>query len=275
MDPGCGVRIAHKPQVSVAAQTARMHATRSTAVRRTGQARAQAVARRLGVGLRDARQVAGMTQAALGSRVGVSQPEVSRLEAGRGWGTGLDTWAACAAACGFELAAFLQRAPGADLPRDIDHLRRQSLVVREATPGGWHPLPEALLPDGTPHPRSVDVHLTRERRREVALIEVWDLIVDGGAAMRGLERKVHAVSERLGLGWNVQGLLLVRGTRRNRGLVRDLAPLFAARYPASSDAWLRALRDPDAALPNAGGLAWTDVPGERLLAARLRPTAVP
>lgn len=252
-----------------------MHATRSTAIQRDGRARAEAVARRLGVGLREARQAAGLTQAAVGARAGVSQPEVSRLESGRGWDAGIATWAACAAACGFELAAFLQRASGATLPRDIEHLRRQNLVVRIATPGGWDPLPEALLPDGTLHPRSIDVHLARSRRREVALIEVWDLIVDGGAAMRGLEFKVHAVRERLGPGWNVQGLLLVRGTRRNRSLVRDLAPLFAARYPASSDAWLRALRDPTAPLPRAGGLAWTDVAGERLLAARIRPTAPP
>ena len=52
--------------------------------------------------------------------------------------------------------------------------------------------------------------------------------------------------------------------------MRSLAPLFAARYPASSDAWLRALRDPDAPLPPAGGFAWTDVAGTRLIAARPR-----
>ena len=88
--------------------------------------------------------------------------------------------------------------------------------------------------------------------------------------MRGLEGKVQTVRERLGPAWNVQGLLLVRGTRRNRDLVGDLAPLFAARYPASSDAWLRALRNPEAPLPTEGGLAWTDVAGTRLIAARLR-----
>lgn len=86
--------------------------------------------------------------------------------------------------------------------------------------------------------------------------------------MRGLEGKVAAVRERLGSGWNVQGLLLVRGTHRNRRLVADLRSLFAARYPASSDAWLRSLTDPDAPLPDAGALAWTDVAGTRLIAAR-------
>jgi transcriptional regulator with XRE-family HTH domain len=223
----------------------------------------------VGHGLRDARLAAGLTQRRLAERSGVSQPEISRLEAGRGWDAGIDTWARCAAGAGTQLAAFLEHAAGADLPRDIEHLRRQNLVVVESTPGGWHPLPEALLLDGTPHPRSIDVHLARARRKEVAVVEIWDLILDGGAAMRGLEGKVLAVRERLGPECNVQGLLVVRGTRRNRGLVRGLAPLFAARYPASSDAWLRALRDPDAALPSAGALAWTDVRGTRLVAARL------
>jgi transcriptional regulator with XRE-family HTH domain len=237
---------------------------------REATARAEYLSRRLGTALRDGRQAAGLTQRALASLVGLSQQEVSRLETGRGSPTGLDTWAKLATTVGLQLAAFLERAPGADLPRDIEHLRRQNLVVLESTPGGWHPRPEALLPDGTPHPRSIDVHLVRERRREAAIVEIWDLILDGGAAMRGLEGKVQTVRERLGPAWNVQGLLLVRGTRRNRNLLRSLAPLFAARYPASSDAWLRALRHPDAPLPTEGGLAWTDVAGRRLIAARPR-----
>jgi hypothetical protein len=88
--------------------------------------------------------------------------------------------------------------------------------------------------------------------------------------MRGLEGKVQTLRERLGPAWNVQGLLLVRGTRRNRDLVRELTPLFAARYPGSSDAWLRAFRDPEMPLPTAGGLAWTDVRGDHLIPSRLR-----
>jgi transcriptional regulator with XRE-family HTH domain len=246
-----------------------MKPARSTPSMRIGRDRAEALAKRLGNGLRDARQRAGMSQRRLAARAGLSQPEISRLETGRGSDAGLDTWAACAAAVGSQLAAFLEQASGADLPRDIEHLRRQNLVVREAAPGGWDSLPEALLPDGTTHPRSIDVHLVRARRREAAIVEIWDLILDGGAAMRGLEGKVVTVRDRLGPLWNVQGLLLVRGTQRNRRLVGELRPLFNARYPASSAAWLRALTVPEAPLPDAGGLAWTDVAGTRLVAARL------
>ena len=101
------------------------------------------------------------------------------------------------------------------------------------------------------------------------MIEIWDLLLDGGEAMRGLASKVEALRERLGTAWSVQGLLVVRGTHRNRALVRQLRPLFAARYPASSHDWLTALTDLSSPMPNAGGFAWTDVGGTRLVAARL------
>jgi transcriptional regulator with XRE-family HTH domain len=261
-----------KAHVSVSSDDPRMAVTPpgpSRRRRREAAARAAYLARRLGTGLRDARLAIGATQRELGASVGLSQQEISRLELGRGTDAGLDTWAACAASVGLRLASFLERAPGADLPRDMEHLRRQNLVIQGSTPGEWRSLPEALLPDGTPHPRSIDVYLVRERRREVAIVEVWDLILDGGAAMRGLEGKVATVRERLGADWNVQGLLLIRGTQRNRRLVAELRPLFAARYPALSSAWLRALMDPQSPLPKAGALAWTDVAGTRLIAARL------
>ena len=101
------------------------------------------------------------------------------------------------------------------------------------------------------------------------MIEVWDLLLDGGAAMRGLEAKVLATRERLGPDWRVEGLLVVRATSRNRRLIGGLGSLFAARYPASSRAWLRALNTADAPMPTAAGLAWTDVPGSRIFATRL------
>jgi hypothetical protein len=47
----------------------------------------------------------------------------------------------------------------------------------------------------------------------------------------------------------------------------------AARYPASSAAWLRALADPGTPMPHGPGLAWTDVKGDRLMAARLATAA--
>jgi transcriptional regulator with XRE-family HTH domain len=239
---------------------------RVTRQQQLGRARAADIALRLGRALRDQRQATGLHQADVARRAGVSQPEIARLEAGRGGNAGIDTWAVCAAAVGLQLAGFFERAPGADLPRDLQHLRRQDLLVRVSTPGGWSPDPEAVLPDDGPRPRSIDVLLLREVRREAAVVEIWDLLLDGGAAMRGLAAKVHATRVRLGEGWRVHGLLVIRGTRRNRRLVAAFASLFAARFPGSSERWLAALRDPDFALPDADGLAWTDVEGMRLIA---------
>jgi transcriptional regulator with XRE-family HTH domain len=243
---------------------------RATGFVMAGRARAAYSAKRLGTGLRDGRIAAGLLQREVAARAGVSQPEVAKLEGGHGSDTGIDTWAACGAAVGLQLAAFFEAAPGADVPRDIEHLRRQNLVIATAAGGGWLAEPEAALPSDGPRPRSIDVLLTRAACREAAVVEVWDLLLDGGAAMRGLEAKVLATRDRLGPEWRVQGLLVVRGTQRNRTLIGGLAALFAARYPASSHAWLRAMRERDAPMPAADGLIWTDVKGERLVPTRMR-----
>jgi hypothetical protein len=203
----------------------------------------------------------------------VSQPEIVKLERGNGANTGVDTWAAAGAAVGLQFAAFFEDAPGADLPRDLEHLKRQNLVVATAARGGWQAEPEAALSGEGRRPRSIDVLLSRAIRREAAVVEVWYLLLDGGVAMRGLEAKVLSIRERLGAGWHVEGLLVVRGTSRNRRLIGGLGALFAARYPASSHLWLASLRDTNVPLPNAAGLVWTDVRGERLIPSRLRTAA--
>jgi transcriptional regulator with XRE-family HTH domain len=244
--------------------------TRATSSEMAGRARAAYVAKRLGIGLRDGRIAAGLPQREVAARAGVSQPEIAKLEGGRGSDTGIDTWAACGAAVGLQLAAFFEAAPGADAPRDIEHLKRQNLVIATAAGGGWRAEPESALAGDGPRPRSIDVLLTRAARREAAVVEVWDLVLDGGQVMRSLEAKVLATRERLGPEWQVEGLLVVRGTQRNRRLIGGLSALFTARYPASSRAWLRALGERGVPMPDGGGLAWTDVKGEHLLPSRLR-----
>jgi transcriptional regulator with XRE-family HTH domain len=244
--------------------------SRATGLEMMGRARAAYVAKRLGIGLREGRIATGLPQREVAARAGVSQPEIAKLEGGHGSDTGVDTWAACGAAVGLRLAAFFEASPGADVPRDFEHPKRQNLVIATSAGGGWRAEPEAALPGDGPRPRSIDVLLTRAARREAAVVEVWDLVLDGGQVMRSLEAKVLATRERLGADWHVEGLLVVRGTQRNRRLIGDLRALFAARYPASSHAWLRALVEPVAPMPDAGGLAWTDVKGEHLLPSRLR-----
>ena len=197
----------------------------------------------------------------------MSQGFWSRLERGETIAPSLETLAACAAAVDAELAAFLQARPGADLPRDIAHLRGQAAIVREAAPGGWIAGVEIPIDPDARRSRSIDVALERPPRREIAVVELVDLVADAGADMRGLSDKVAAV-RRARPGDRVAGLLAVRATRRNRALITELAPVIDARFPALSAAWLHALHDPAAPMPPHDGLVWARVSGEGLFARR-------
>ena len=98
-----------------------------------GRGRADAVAVRLGVGLRDARIAAAMTQAEAADRARISQARWSELERGLGANAPIEVWALVAAAVGVQLAAFLEQVSGAGLPRDMEHLRRQSAVIAQGS----------------------------------------------------------------------------------------------------------------------------------------------
>lgn len=249
-----------------------MTARRASAAERRARSRAEYVARRIGTAFREARLAQGLRQIDVAIAAGITQPFYSRIERGLELGVAFLTLMACASALNVQLAAFVEALPGASLPRDIEHLRRQSVLVTIAAGGSWHAAPEALLPNDGPRPRSIDVLLTRTATREAAVVEIWDLLLDGGEAMRGLDTKVLATRARLGPDWHVQGLLLLRRTSRNRALIRDLAPLIAARFPAPSGAWLRAIANPTAPMPDEPGFAWTSVGGDRLIAARMPKT---
>jgi len=233
-----------------------------------GRSRAARVAVRLGHGLKDARMRSGRTQRQCSEIARISQPRWSGLERGQGAGAPLETWAIAAAAVGQELAAFLDQASGADLPRDMEHLRRQSALVERAARGGWAVAPEMRVVAGASG-RVIDALLTRAATREAAVFEVWDLLLDVGAAFRSFDEKLAAVRAQLP-GWTVSGAWILRGTRRNRSLVSELAPLFGARFPAAGGDWLRALDSPTAAMPKQPALLWTDAAGATLGEARIR-----
>ncbi len=250
---------------------------RTSPAAHTGRARAAVLSVRLGVALREARLAGGLTQRQLAIRGGLSQARVSEIERGAGSAVGLETWCVLAAAAGESLVAFLEHAPGADRPRDIEHVRRQSALVDIARGGGWTALPELALDHGAIRSRSVDVALLRRQRREAVVVEVWDWFDDVGAALRGLDGKVAALDLRLTGDsgpsperdrWRSRGVFVVRETRRNRALVDELRPLFAARFPGSSVGWLRSITEAGHAMPSGDGLLWSDANG-RLIASRL------
>jgi transcriptional regulator with XRE-family HTH domain len=251
-------------------------ATRTGSHARRGRLRADTLANRLATAIREGRLIEGVTQLEAANRGGISQPRWSELERGLGAGASIETWSIAAAAVGSQLAAFLEGAPGAERPRDIEHARRQSALIEFAASGGWRALPE-LAVDPAVRSRSIDVALVRELRREAAPFEIWDWFDDIGASFRGLDAKTHLLGERLkrdpqmvsDQSWRIAGCFVVRDTARNRRLVAELRPLFVARFPGSSSAWLHALRDPAAPMPGEDALLWSDR-GGRVSGSHLR-----
>ncbi len=231
-----------------------------------GRLRASEVATRLGIALREARLAGSITQAQAASRVRISQVRWSELERGLAPNAPLETWALAATAVGRELVAFLDRGSGASLPRDIEHLRRQSAIVERARAGGWVAAAEMPVMRGDVG-RVIDVLLARQARREAIVVEVWDLLLDVGAAFRSFDEKIAAVGA-LRPGWTVSGAWVLRGTRRNRAVVAELRPLFGARFGADGGATLRAFTDAGASPPREHALLWTAVGDTALTAWR-------
>jgi len=246
------------------------HRRRAGSARIDGRRRASSVVRRIGVGLLESRVASRLTQAEAAARAGISQSFWSRLERGLVVSVSIETLASCAAAVGVQLAAFIEARPGADLPRDIEHLRRQELVIGAASAGGWTARPEVAIDPTADRSRSIDVLLSRDHGRERVVVEVVDLLADGGAALRGLSDKVATVRRSSAPEARVSGLLVLRATARNRATTHELAAVFATRFPASSSDWLRALESPTAPMPAADGLIWSSVDGSRLMAVRAR-----
>ena len=249
----------------------RSRRTRAGRARLLGRRRGSAVAERLGAALRSGRLRAGLTQAALGTEVGVTQGWVSEAEHGLGASGSIETWAALAAGIGLQLAAFFELAPGASPPRDLQHLRRQQIVIDVARRGGWQGRPEFGIQAADGSQRFIDVLLERSTpTAEILVVEVVDLLVDLGEDMRGLERKVVAVRS-LFPGRRVAGLLIIRATNRNRSLVREFGSLLASRFTWGPQ-WLRALGDV-APLPAGDGVLWSASQTGALSAMRLAAPA--
>jgi len=119
-----------------------------------------------------------------------------------------------------------------------EHLKRQQLVVELAGRGGWSAVAEQAIDRGWIRSRSIDVRLDRAARREIAVVEVVDLFDDVAEAWRGFDAKIATVRRDAAArdlagapAVTISGLLIVRGTRRNRELVTAFARLFQTHFP--------------------------------------------
>jgi transcriptional regulator with XRE-family HTH domain len=227
---------------------------------------------RLGGLVRRARVRRRMTQAELGARVGLARSTISAIERGLGGGHTLDTWQRIAVALELPLVIDIGRDP-IEEPADAGHLRIQELVLKLGRSGGRRGSFE-LQTRPTDSRRSTDVGLRDDANRRLVLVECWNTIGDLGAAARSTSRKV-AETEALAVvvggerAYDVAACWVVRATRRNRALVARYPEIFAARFPGSSHAWVRALTT-GSPPPSEPGLVWCDVRATRLFPWRRR-----
>lgn len=235
--------------------------------------------------LKDSRLQPRVTQKHAAGKAGISQSAWSRLELGDPRAS-VTTWGRAAVAVGGSLEAYIRRASAAGQPRDAVHLRHQELIIRIATAGGWQALPEEPIDRDARTSRGADVLLRRlysrpgrantPERAEYALVEIWDWFDDVGAPIRAWTSRLAAV-DRYAVARmrgdeslpRTGGCWVVRATHRNRALVHDHGHFFHARFPGSSQAWLRALSDRTAEMPIEPALVWVSVKGDRLFPARI------
>ena len=225
--------------------------------RSDGVREANAIAANLGRDAKTTRRQRRLTQAELGDKVGMSQAEISLLEAGRGAHASIETWVAIAA-LGRPIAIGFGRDTVQPL-NDAAHLDAQELVARLARGAGWRVRFET--PDDPRAPTgSTDLRL--ERPGAVALVEIWNRLDDLGAAARSSDRKLARAPA------GTRSVWLLADTAANHAIVRRYPIVLRSRFPGSSSSWVRALADggEPPALP---GLAWID-----LRAGRLRPWRV-
>jgi transcriptional regulator with XRE-family HTH domain len=221
-----------------------------------GRREAAAIVGNLGRETRTTRRRRGLSQAALAERVGLCQSEISYLERGHGARTSIEVWVAIGLALRRPIAIGFGR-DVADPLQDAGHLAAQELVIRRASAAGWHAQFEAPTSNDA-HVQSTDVLLTNGDR--VVLIEIWNRLDDLGAAARSTDRKLAA---RRGGNQDVGSCWVLLDTAANRSIVQRYPAILQARFPGSSQGWVRAIegRQP---MPTGPGIAWLDIRSDRL-----------
>lgn len=225
---------------------------------------------RLGGQIRAARRRRRLTQAGLGSRVGLARATVGSIERGHGGGHTLDTWQRLALALDLLLRVDLQR-DFLDKPADVGHLAMQELILRKARRQGilgTFELP--IRPSATRH--SVDAFLRDDRRRRLTVVECVNVVGDIGALPRNFDWKIARADEAaVGIGgeepFEVGGCLVLRSTARNRSLIATYAAVFETHWPGSSSGWAAVVNE-GRVYPDRPGLIWCDASATRLYAWR-------
>jgi transcriptional regulator with XRE-family HTH domain len=197
------------------------------------RARRRATRSRAPIGdeIRNARMMAGLSQAAVGSRAHVSQPVVSRLEAGTLASASLDTFVLVGAAVGLDVV--IKAYPGPRITRDAAHARK---------------LHDFLAHAQKPLRFSLEVGLpSRDGRVEQRASDAMIFDSDGTTGIE-LEMGLYdlqAQMRRILLKWRDSGaqriLLLINDTLANRRAITSFPEYFAELPKLKRSEVLRAL----------------------------------
>ena len=238
-----------------------------------GNREARAIATRLGGEMRDGRVRTSLKQSQVAELIGVHQSRVSQIERGVGHAAPLAVWIAFGIAVQRPLAITSTRSPIVE-PRDTGHLAAQELILRLAKAHGIHGSFE-LRTRPAPSATYIDVGLRDDRNRVFSVIEIWNRFEEIGAGSRNFKRKLAEAEELAVVAgedagpYRVAGCWVLRATAANRALVARYPAIFAAEFPGSSRAWVRALTHGEPP-PKEPGIVWVDVAGRRLSEVRLR-----
>jgi transcriptional regulator with XRE-family HTH domain len=184
---------------------------------------------------RELRLAAGLTQASVARACGIARTTYADIERGRTAQIGLLRASIVSAALGQDLSVKLY--PFGPPIRDAAHVRLLSQVV-ERVASAWRVTHEAPMPVGG------------DRR-------AWDLLLEGPVSigveaetrlgdLQAVERSLHLKKRDSGI---KRVVLVVRGSKRNRLMIRALLPELRMTFPLGTAEVMRALhegRDPGA-----------------------------
>ena len=204
-------------------------ATRERAIDRADQDTRRSIGA-IGREIRDARRAAGISQAFVGRKVGLSHTQVSRLERGLVLGASVRMLGRLCRTVGLELA--VRAFPGGDALRDVAQMRLLERLRRR-------------------------LHASLHWRTEVPLPQVgdkraWDAVVSGPGWRAAVEAEtrladVQALTRRLELKRRDGGIdhviLLVADTRANREALLAARSALEPAFPLKAASVLDALRN--------------------------------
>lgn len=178
---------------------------------------------------RELRLGAGVSQAEVARSVGISRTAYARLERGQAPEIGLVRAAIISAALGGDLSVKVY--PAGSPIRDAAHVALLTTFDTRVG-GGWrvvHEAPVGQAGDQRAWDRRLDGPVSIGVEAEVGLRD-----------LQALERRMQRKKQDSGV---TRMLLVVRGTRRNRDILRGMLPALRGTFPLGSREVLQALAD--------------------------------